>query len=323
MSLLFTIIPGAVFEDGVPVDIALLNAAARPTIVSEGGVGSGDLADFCVTAAKLNPNAINGMTAVTALAGDDKFAIYDASGAGNGCITVAAALNGILGLAPAVTAFTSYAADLVPGYGNSLAQAMTVARFAQQLLAQAPALTATDDADEVLVRDTSAADGSQASRATLANLLPDKGTAGTYANPTSIQTDAKGRVVAVATNGQGRMTVTADGSLVALPTGIGSASAVNIPHGLGARPRFVWVTLVCTDAGGDAGYAQNEEVEKDQFTFSEPTSELGVHYCVRWNATNVVVMEPDNGGVLCPHGSTGASTTPTKTKWKLRAVAIL
>lgn len=298
------------------------NAAFLPTVNLAGGVGASDLADDCVTAAKLSPEVFNGLTVATALAVGDFLPFYDLSAGDNAKITVANAINGVFSLAPAAVAFTSYTADLITFHNGTAAAAMTPARFAEQLLAQAPALTAIDVADEVLVHDASAADGSQAARVTVANLLPDVGTAGTVTGITGITTDAKGRVTGTSTTGAGQTYSTADGSLVALPTSAGSAGTVSIPHGLGAKPRFATISFVCTDAGGDAGYAQNTEKDARFIIFDDPAGDYNSGYVVGWDATNITVTQPDQVAKRVPHATTGAMTAVDTTKWKVRGFAM-
>ena len=298
------------------------NAGFLPSVSIEGGVDSGEIANAAITWAKLNSAFVISGTTMTALAVGDLLLVGDVSAANNRVITVANALNGIFSLATAGTAFTSYSADLVTTHNGTTAAAMTVARFAEQLVAQAPVLTTVDDADEVLVHDASATDGSQATRVTLANILPDKGTAGTYTGVVGLTTDAKGRVTAVSTTGSGQTYSTADGSLVALPTAAGSAGAVPIPHGLGAKPRFATISFVCTDAAGDAGYAQNAERDARFILFDDPAGDYNSGYVVGWDATNITVMQPDQVSKRVPHATTGVMTAVDTTKWKLRGFAM-
>ena len=203
MALTLTVVPGKTMVAGEKWDVDDWNAAFRPSITIAGGVGASDIAADAVSASQLGPNAFNGAPAVAVLELTDKIPVYDFSASDNGVVTVSVLMNAVFSLGAAATAFTSYSADLVSFWTGTSAATMTVARFAEQLLAQAPALTATGDADEVLVHDASATDGSQATRVTLANLLPDKITAGTYVGITSLTLDAKGRATAVSTTGGG------------------------------------------------------------------------------------------------------------------------
>lgn len=323
MPLTITITRGYTMAAGTAPSVDDWNAAFLPSATLSGGIDAADIADGAITFAKLNSNFILAGTVFTALAADDLLIAGDTSAGGNRVITVANALNGVFGLAAtAATSFVSYTADRITFYNGTTAVTMTPARFAEQLLAQAPELTTTDDADEVLVHDATAADGSQATRVTLANLLPAKGTAGTYTGVTGITTDAKGRVTAVATTGTGQIYSTADGALVALPTAAGSAGTVSIPHGLGAKPRFASISFVCTDAGGDAGYAQNAERDDRFIIFDDPTGDYNSGYVVGWDATNITVTQPDQVAKRVPHATTGVMTAIDTTKWKVRGFAI-
>jgi len=322
MALTLTLFRGKTMVAGDKWDVDDWNAAFLPSATLEGGVGGSDIADYAITTSKLNADVFNGMTLATALAVGDFLPFYDLSAAGNAKITVANALNGLFSLAPTGAAFTSYAADLLTWHNGTAAGTMPVARFAEQLIAQAPALASIDVADEVLVHDASAADGSQAVRVTVANLLPDVGTAGTYTGITGITTDAKGRVTGTVTTGSGQIYSTADGSLVALPTAAGSAGTVSIPHGLGAKPRFASISVVCTDAGGDAGYAQNTEKDQRFIVFDDPAGDYNSGYVVGWDATNITVMQPDQVAKRVAHATTGVMTVVDTTKWKVRGFAI-
>lgn len=225
MPLTLTFTAGYTFVPHERVTAAKLNLLGAPSFSLTGTAGSSDIADSSITASKLNPEVLNGLTAETALATGDVFGFYDLSAADNRKITVANMLNGLFSLAPAGTAFTDYSADLVTVSSGGSAAAMTAARFAEQLIAQAPALTTTVDADEVLVHDASADDGSQATRVTLANLLPDKVTAGAYNGLLGIDLDAKGRVTGVRYAGA---------SSVAMASVVDSGSAPYTPQAITA-----------------------------------------------------------------------------------------
>ncbi len=322
MPLTISITRGFTMTEGYAPSVADWNAGFLPSVSIEGGVDSAEIADSAITFAKLNGSLILSGTTMTALAVGDLLLVGDLSASANRVITVANALNGVFSLAAAGTAFNSYAADLVTTHNGTTAAAMTVARFAEQLVAQAPALTAIDVADEVLVHDASAADGSQAARVTVANLLPDVGTAGTYTGITGITTDAKGRVTGTTTTGSGQIYSTADGDLVALPTAAGSAGTKSIPHGLGAKPRFVSISFVCTDAGGDAGYAQNTEKDASFILFDDPSGDYNSGYVVGWDATNITVTQPAQVAKRVPDATSGAMTAVDTTKWKVRGFAI-
>lgn len=91
-------------------------------------------------------------------------------------------------------------------------------------------------------------------------------------------------------------------------------SVLPVPHGFSARPEFYKVTLKCTDAGGDAGYAQNDEV--DPMHYIAGVSVINVSS----DATNInIAFAGASTRVL--HKSTYTETTINTTKWKFVARA--
>lgn len=292
------------------------NAAFLPTITIVGGVGGADIANGAIGANHLGANALD-FTAVTALALDDKLVFYDASTSVNATVTVANALDGIFGLAAtAMTEFAAYAADKVTLHNGTGARTMTPAILAEQLIAQAPAVTSTEDADEVLVRDSSATDGSQAARVTLANILPNKGTAGTYAGVTGITTDDKGRVTAVTTASTvyARAAFKATGALPTL-SGDSNAVTVTITPSLGGAADTVDFAVICSDAGGDAGYAQGEIVSIGTTHISGFDSEV---FFIKWTTADSFKIIRKPGSPIISSGSTGGTVTWDPAKWQYR-----
>lgn len=87
------------------------------------------------------------------------------------------------------------------------------------------------------------------------------------------------------------------------------ASTLNVAHGLGAMPKLFKVTLKCTDAGGEAGYSQNDEVAAD-FVFVSGVSIIRASA----DATNVNISY-DGASTQVPNKSTRAATTITSAKW--------
>jgi len=87
------------------------------------------------------------------------------------------------------------------------------------------------------------------------------------------------------------------------------ASTLNVAHGLGAVPKLFKVTLKCTDAGGEAGYSQNDEVAAD-FVFVSGVSIIRASA----DATNVNISY-DGASTQVPNKSTRAATTITSAKW--------
>lgn len=296
------------------------NVAFLPTVTLSGGVGASDLADDAVTAAKLNPEVFNGLVAATALAVGDFFPFYDLSAADNAKITVANAINGLFALAPSGTSFTSYSADVITWHNGTTAGTMTLARFAQQLMAQAPALAgSTLDADEVLLHDASAADGVRAVRVTLANLLPDKGTANTYTNVSGITTDAKGRVTAVATLSAAAAFGGAYKTTGALPTldGYTNGTTVTVSPSFGQAPAIVALDLECT--ADDLDWKTGDIVPAYKAVLQTNSHPAFTTVCTAGDTIKVV---RSNGTVLMYRKDGTAAVGIDTTKWQFRLTAV-
>ena len=296
------------------------NAAFLPTITLAGGVGATDLADDSITAAKLNPEVFNGLAAATAWATGDFLPFYDLSAADNAKISVANAINSLFALAPSGAAFTSYSADLITWYNGTSAGSMTPARFAQQLVAQAPAMAEeTLDADEVLLHDASAADGSRAARVTLANLLPNKGTAGVYTNVAGLTTDTKGRVTAVSTLTGGSAFGGAYKTTGALPTldGYANGTTVTVSPSFGQAAAIVTLDLECTSA--DLDYSVGDIVPANKAVIQ--TNSHPAFTTLRTTGDTIKVVR--NNGTVLMYRKDGASAAGIDTtKWQFRMTAV-
>lgn len=329
MPLTVSVSLGYTPQDGVELSAADLAALGLPVISLSGSVGAADMEDGAVTWPKLSPTLVQSGTAITALATGDLFMIGDISAGINATITAANVLAGLLGLSAAATAFQSYTGDSIV-YWQALdgtAKSMSPARFVEQLINQAPELLITADADGVLVTEASAAAGSKVKLVALENLLPDRIAAQTVSNPTSIQINTKGQVVAIANNGTGARYDTPTASAVTLPTLAGFANGVDVNTGLGARPGIVQGWLVCSDAGGDAGWAQNDIIPISWVKFDTTASTYfnGEYGLVPNGSAGIVrLVQPDNGGsgARVIHKTTGDDAAFTSTKWKLLVSAI-
>ena len=97
---------------------------------------------------------------------------------------------------------------------------------------------------------------------------------------------------------------------------IGSAAeAINlsVAHGLAAVPKYAEWVLVCTDAGGDAGYSQNDEVSI--VSNHENNSQV-----TTWrDATNVGVSFTSGLSLKVYNKSTQALTSISRSKWRAKA----
>lgn len=93
-------------------------------------------------------------------------------------------------------------------------------------------------------------------------------------------------------------------------------------HGLGAKPQRLVGQLVCDDAGGDAGYAQNDVIPLTAVTSSVASIDLPL-YTLKATGTNVyVVTAATAGGTLkIVNGTTGAFDVITPSKWKIEVIA--
>lgn len=303
------------------------NAAFLPNATIAGVVGASDIADDAISFNHLGAGVFNGLTALAALAVGDKLPVYDLSATDNAAVTVAVLINGVFSLAAtAATAFTSYTADKFTLHNGTAAVTMSPAILAEQLIAQAPALTAVDVADEVLVHDASDPDGSRAKRVTIGNVLPAVGAPGVYNGVIGLDTDVNGRVTAVRTSG-GLGARYDSPTPLSLPTGAGWANGVDVATGLGARPGIVQGYLICTDAGGDAGWAQNDIIPMEWVKFDTTASTYfnGQYGLVPNGSLGVVRMfQPDNGGTgaRVQNKTTGDDAPITLSKWKFLVSAI-
>lgn len=318
-----TVTPGFEPQAGVAISVPDLAAMARPNVTVIGSVGTTDYENGSITWLKLKSDFLGTPSLSTALEDDDRILFHDTSANVASVMTVAVFAGQMIGVLPTYSVFESYTSDKLPFYRSSSQSGgnMTPAVMAEQLVEQAPTLTTIDEADLVGVVDVSAADGIRFAQITAANLLPDKGTAGTYTNPTSIKVDAKGRVTEILSSGTGQRTsADVEANQIALPTSSGYGYATSLAHGLGAKPRFVDVQLICTDAGGDAGYAQNDVIQIGCVYFDTGTSAQPM-FVVHREAADIKVSMPAGAGHVM-HKSTGADTTFTTTKWKWMASAL-
>lgn len=99
-----------------------------------------------------------------------------------------------------------------------------------------------------------------------------------------------------------------------------NATAVQtIAHTLGARPTGLRVVIICNDAAGDAGYAQNDEIEAN--TVYNGSGETPWNIAV--DASNVIIayddVFTDNGTLRVCHKTTGAITTITQARWNFKS----
>ena len=89
-----------------------------------------------------------------------------------------------------------------------------------------------------------------------------------------------------------------------------------VAHGLGERPTEFTLELVCTDAGGDLGYAQNDIVEMDISGFGPSYGSV-----FRMDATNLTLHTQQTYGVYLRNKATNAGGYVAIAKWAIRLSA--
>jgi hypothetical protein len=85
-------------------------------------------------------------------------------------------------------------------------------------------------------------------------------------------------------------------------------STLNVAHGLGARPYLFNVVLKCIDAGGEAGFAQNDEAQIVQTIPGVSVISASA------DATNVIIGYT-GASTYVLHKTTQVATTITSAKW--------
>ena len=85
-------------------------------------------------------------------------------------------------------------------------------------------------------------------------------------------------------------------------------SVLNVAHGLGARPYLFNVVLKCIDAGGEAGFAQNDEAQIVQTIPGVSVISASA------DATNVIIGYT-GASTYVLHKTTQVTTTITSAKW--------
>lgn len=107
---------------------------------------------------------------------------------------------------------------------------------------------------------------------------------------------------------------------------IPSAGAIaTMSHGLRGVPQSVRVVLQCTDAGGDNGWAQNEEIDissvRSQYSNSNDVREPMI-FVVYSDETSINCLRGNLAPMLVFRKSDGEWTTGlTLAKWQLKAYA--
>lgn len=99
-----------------------------------------------------------------------------------------------------------------------------------------------------------------------------------------------------------------------------AGAAVSFTHGLGVDPLTWDIGIICTDAGGDAGYAQNDYVSSRSLAW---TTNYGIITGCYSNATSIGLVRASGGTpIYVYHKTTGVATAITESKWQVMARAI-
>lgn len=112
-----------------------------------------------------------------------------------------------------------------------------------------------------------------------------------------------------------RSAVAADSGTAAIPS-LGTTPAT-ITHSLGYKPSGIRVVLVCTDAGGDLGWAQNEEVDLD--TVQNDTGSLWAVVEATTAAIKVWRRNDADSDAVVVSKADGTVATIDLAKWQIKA----
>lgn len=98
-----------------------------------------------------------------------------------------------------------------------------------------------------------------------------------------------------------------------------AGGALTLAHGLAGAPKVIEYFIKCTDAGGEAGYVQNDEVHVSQMLTGQVVSGSGHQSGLgaKVDATNITIRFASAFNWTIPHATTGVQTTITITKWAL------
>lgn len=114
---------------------------------------------------------------------------------------------------------------------------------------------------------------------------------------------------------------TASGAYAAIPA---MSDVVEFSHGFSTIPSWVRFVLICTDAAGDATYAQNDEVDINQARYPDNDNEywLGTYA----TSTKIGLARPDSMSAIQVIQKSGAQkghyTNIDTSKWKVKAYAL-
>lgn len=106
-------------------------------------------------------------------------------------------------------------------------------------------------------------------------------------------------------------------SFVSTAQTITAAGSLTLAHSLGAAPKLVQITLKCIDAGGEAGYAQNDIVlvQAGVYGVDAETDNAGVSIVPDATNLNIRYGSRATHTFIGLNKSTGANADFTNTKW--------
>lgn len=100
-----------------------------------------------------------------------------------------------------------------------------------------------------------------------------------------------------------------------------AGGTVTFTHGFSVTPIFWDIGIICTDAGGDAGYALNDYIPHSSLGYN--TSEHGIYFTAYANLTSIGLIRGNLGlGIAVFNKATGNQIAITEAKWKVMARAI-
>jgi len=320
MAFSVSVTRGYTMVAGVKPDVDDWNAAFLPVINISGLIGATEISDDAISFAALNPNFILSGTTTEDLDALDMLLVGQAASADNRVITFQHLLRSVVRECDDVLTFSDYIEDRIVfwRHADDLPICMGVARFFEQAIEQAPEAATTNQDWEVLVRRSTEADGAQAARTSLRNLLPDVITAQTVNNPTQVVVDAKGRVIAIS-NSEGAETHKTTGVAVPVQAVLGTpVASTPVAHGLGAQPSEYEVRLFCTTI--DAGWQVGESIPISRVLWqpgggSTLTLPAFTEYS---DATNLTVLANTTAAeMLVTSKTTGSTAAFTPGSWTM------
>lgn len=100
-----------------------------------------------------------------------------------------------------------------------------------------------------------------------------------------------------------------------------AGGTVTFTHGFSVTPIFWDIGIICTDAGGDAGYALNDYIPHSSLGYN--TGEHGIYFTAYANLTSIGLIRGNLGlGIAVFDKATGNQIAITEAKWRVMARAI-